>query len=40
MTDGDHYDRYYKRQSQEDPNQWVWLDDTGAGTATLSAGKR
>jgi predicted transglutaminase-like cysteine proteinase len=27
--------RYYKRQSQDDPNVWVWLDDTRADLATL-----
>jgi predicted transglutaminase-like cysteine proteinase len=28
--------RYYKRQSQDDPNVWVWLDDTRADTPTSS----
>jgi predicted transglutaminase-like cysteine proteinase len=28
--------RYYKRQSQDDPNVWVWLDDTRADIASLS----
>jgi predicted transglutaminase-like cysteine proteinase len=26
--------QYYKRQSQSDPNLWVWLDGTHAGIAT------
>jgi predicted transglutaminase-like cysteine proteinase len=29
---------YYKRQSQDDPNWWVWLDDTHSGDATSSIG--
>lgn len=28
--------RYYKRQSQDDPNVWVWLDDTRENVATSS----
>jgi predicted transglutaminase-like cysteine proteinase len=28
--------RYYKRQSQDDPNVWVWLDDTHADSPTSS----
>jgi predicted transglutaminase-like cysteine proteinase len=28
--------RYYKRQSQDDPNVWVWLDDTRSAEATSS----
>jgi predicted transglutaminase-like cysteine proteinase len=28
--------RYYKRQSQDDPNVWVWLDDTRADGPTAS----
>lgn len=28
--------RYYKRQSQEDPNTWVWLDDARTGDTTSS----
>ena len=28
--------RYYKRQSQDDPNVWVWLDDTHVDTPTSS----
>lgn len=28
--------RYYKRQSQDDPNVWVWLDDTRADVPTAS----
>lgn len=28
--------RYYKRQSQEDPNVWVWLADTRGDVATSS----
>ena len=31
---------YYKRQSQDDPNQWVWLDDARADMATSSIGTR
>ena len=32
--------RYYKRQSQDDPNVWVWLDDTRADIATFSVRSR
>jgi predicted transglutaminase-like cysteine proteinase len=28
--------RYYKRQSQDDPNVWVWLDDTRNDAPTAS----
>jgi predicted transglutaminase-like cysteine proteinase len=28
--------RYYKRQSRDDPNTWVWLDDTRGNDATSS----
>jgi predicted transglutaminase-like cysteine proteinase len=28
--------RYYKRQSQDDPNTWVWLNDTRSNDATSS----
>lgn len=28
--------RYYKRQSQDDPNKWVWLDDKHSGDSTSS----
>jgi len=28
--------RYYKRQSQDDPNVWIWLDDMRADTPTSS----
>lgn len=28
--------RYYKRQSQDDPNVWVWLDDRHVDTPTSS----
>ncbi len=32
--------RYSKRQSQSDPNAWVWLDDAGRDVATSSIGAR
>ena len=32
--------RYYKRQSQGDPNIWVWLDDTRSAEATSSINPR
>jgi predicted transglutaminase-like cysteine proteinase len=28
--------RYYKRQSQDDPNVWVWIDDARTGVAASS----
>ena len=28
--------RYYKRQSQRDPNVWVWLDDTRKDVASIN----
>jgi predicted transglutaminase-like cysteine proteinase len=32
--------RYYKRQSQDDPNVWVWLDDDRGDVATSSVPAR
>ncbi len=32
--------RYYKRQSQADPNVWVWIDDTHTDVAASSGGGR
>ena len=32
--------RYYKRQSQDNPNVWVWLDDTHSTDATSSIRRR
>lgn len=32
--------RYYKRQSQDDPNTWVWLDDTRTNDATSAIRRR
>ena len=31
---------YYKRQSQGDPNVWVWLDEKHGGAVTSSIGER